>query len=268
MIRQALDAALAGPYDTEATARSLNRRDISAAVDTVADRAPIHANRMRAYLHAFFEWAIEKRAMDANPARAIQPLVVEAPRSRLLSVDEIAEILNAARLLDYPFGPAIQLLILTGALREEVAGLRMTDLRYDEALGALIWTIRPKQKDPRQHHAIPLSFSAASVIADNPRRPEPVGLVFTTTGTTPISGWSRAKRRLDGLVNAARSEQGREPMDPWRLNDLRAAFAYHSAETLGEYEFFIERCLGKMKGLSSKRAPGLGATRRHSAMEA
>ncbi len=58
--------------------------------------------------------------MDANPARAIQPLVLVA--ALMLSVDEIAS-WNAA-VLYRVWAYSSELLILTGALGEEVAGLR------------------------------------------------------------------------------------------------------------------------------------------------
>jgi integrase len=52
-------------------------------------------------------------------------------------------------------------------------------------------------------------------------------LVFSTTSTAPISGFSKAKGQLDAAVMATRTEAastaGREPaaLVPWRLHDLR-----------------------------------------------
>jgi hypothetical protein len=40
-------------------------------------------------------------------------------------------------------------------------------------------------------------------------RAKPGNLVFTTTGTTPVSGWSRMKGRLDAASFAAAREEGR-----------------------------------------------------------
>lgn len=42
-------------------------------------------------------------------------------------------------------------------------------------------------------------------------------------------------------------------MEAWRFNDLRAAFAHHCDETIGEQAFFIDRCLGRVRGLGSER---------------
>jgi len=74
-------------------------------------------------------------------------------------------------------------------------------------------------------------------------------LVFTTTGLTPISGWSRAKRRLDAIIRARRLEAGRKPADdppPWRLNDLRRSFVDLSVEHLDGDARILGRCLNRM----------------------
>ena len=45
--------------------------------------------------------------------------------------------------------------------------------------------------------------------------------MFTTTGTSPVSGISKAKARLDQLITVA---NGGKPIPPWRLHDLRRNF--------------------------------------------
>jgi integrase len=52
------------------------------------------------------------------------------------------------------------------------------------------------------------------------------GLVFTTTGKTPVSGFARAKRRLDKqIADIAADEQEERELAPWRYHDLRRTFA-------------------------------------------
>jgi hypothetical protein len=52
-------------------------------------------------------------------------------------------------------------------------------------------------------------------------------LVFTTTGRTPISGFSQGKRYLNAAIEKARAASAAEstrepaPLVPWRLHDLR-----------------------------------------------
>jgi integrase len=47
------------------------------------------------------------------------------------------------------------------------------------------------------------------------------GLVFSVTGKTPISGFSKAKNRLDALVTKGNGAE----LEPWRIHDLRRTVA-------------------------------------------
>ena len=235
-------------------ADGLTQGELEDGLSVLAKRAATHANRTRAYLHAFFEWAIGRGAVDVNPIRQIPPPTIERPRDRLLSLSEIGEIWIATLKLGYPFGPAVQLLILTGARREEVERMKFSDLAPNAALKSVVWMIRSGEVDERRHHAIPLCARAAVALSELPPRiSRDQDFVFSTTGVTGISGWARAKQRLDKSINALRAERGCPPIEPWRFNDLRRAFAHHCSENIGEQRFFIDRCLGSLRGLRSGR---------------
>jgi len=90
-----------------------------------------------------------------------------------------------------------------------------------------VWTIpRHKAKNDRGHE-VQLSDAAIALIRSLPRVGD--GLVFTTTGETPLSGFSRSKRRLDAaMLNAKRPELGAHKGDAipgWTLHDLRRTAA-------------------------------------------
>ena len=52
-------------------------------------------------------------------------------------------------------------------------------------------------------HVVPLSDAALSILEGLPRIGRRDGFVFTTTGETPMSGWSRAKAALDAASGVA-----------------------------------------------------------------
>jgi integrase len=84
---------------------------------------------------------------------------------------------------------------------------------------------REKAKNNRAH-AVQLSAAALNVLNSLPQ----IGnrFVFTASGTAPVSGFSRAKRRLDeAMLAAKRDELGpdREPIPHWTLHDLRRTAA-------------------------------------------
>jgi integrase len=66
----------------------------------------------------------------------------------------------------------------------------------------------------------------------------PRGFVFTTTGKTPINGWSKVKNRLDAAM---------KPAQPWRLHDLRRTAA-SGMQRLGVRSEVIERALNHVSG--------------------
>ena len=91
--------------------------------------------------------------------------------------------------------------------------------------------------------------------------------VFTTTGTTSISGWSRAKESVDKLMlERAREDARQRGNDPhkvsltdWRIHDLRRTIAT-GMERLGIRLQVVEALLGHTTG---SRAGIVGVYQQH-----
>ena len=103
---------------------------------------------------------------------------------------------------------------------------------------------------------IPLSDSAVEIIKALPRIEGKAGLVFSTTGATPVSGFSRARetiRRLilDALKKDAEARGGDpeavEAPAPWTLHDLRRTVATN-LQKLGVRLEVTEAVLGHTSG--------------------
>jgi integrase len=224
---------------------TLGRRDISEVVDAMADRAPIHANRVLAYLKALFGWAVGRGYLEVNPAAGISKPSREVTRDRTPSVDEIVEIWNAAGELDYPFGPVIRLLILTASRRDEVGGMRIEEISIDDDGQGGAWTLPAGRSKNGRAIRMPIVPSAAKIL-DVAMKARPVEgpFVFSTTGRTPVSGWSRAKAKVDTVVSARRRAQSvSEDMPHWRFHDLRRAFATAACDVLHIDPAIADRCL-------------------------
>ena len=154
--------------------------------------------------------------------------------------------MKATDKIGWPFGPAVQLLILTAARREEIGSLSWSEIR-DGAIH--LPAERNKSGEPR---IISLAPMAAEVINALPRTGDHV---FTTNGTTSISGWGKAKRALD----AAAGEINGRPLAPWRLHDLRRSVAT-GMQRLGVGLQVVEAVLGHISG---SRAGVVGIYQRH-----
>jgi integrase len=208
----------------------ITRRDIIALLDDIADRAPVQANRVFSMLRKLFNWCVDRDILAASPCVRVKPPGQETNRDRTLSDDELKRVWRAADLLGWPFGPATKLLILTAQRRDEVALVRWNEIDLKGAL----WTIPAEKSKNGQAHEVPLSPAALDILNSLPRTGE---LVFTTTGTTPISGFSKAKIRLDKLSEVT----------DWRLHDLRRTATTGMAK-MGIAPHVVDRILNHTAG--------------------
>jgi integrase len=198
----------------------------------VDDGKPVEANRTYALARKLFGWAAMRDIISASPVAGIAAPSEETPSDRALTDDEIRQLWPAFDQLGYPFGPWAKLLLLTGQRRQAVATMRWQDVDLE----AKVWRLR--QKGDRAL-LVPLAPATIGILEDLPRLKGPY--VFTTGNTrqrgrttadkepqpAPISGYSAAKRRVDGLIAKAIAERANEagtkaePMAHWRWHDLR-----------------------------------------------
>ena len=146
------------------------------------------------------------------------------------------------------FGSLTQLLILTGARRGEIGGLRWPEMVDGEISLA---GERTKNGEP---HKVPLSLPALAIIESLPRVAG-TDLLFSTNGKTKVSGWSKAKRQLDDALIEAKQE-----LPSWTVHDLRRTVAT-GLQKLGVNLQVIEAVLGHVSG---SRSGVVGTYQRHS----
>ncbi len=225
----------------------ITRRDVIDLIDAVADRgAVVYARRVHAHLHRMFRWCVGRGVLEINPMADLPKPGAAIKRDRVLSDTELAAVWKAAADTGWPFGPAIQLLILTGARRDEIGALRWSELHGD------IIKLSGERTKNGEPHTIPLSVTAARVI-EGLLRIGKSELVFTTTGNTPVSGWSKAKRQLDRSIAKIHS------LPEWRIHDLRRTVAT-GLQRFGVSLLVVEAVLGHVSG---SRAGIVGVYQRH-----
>lgn len=222
-----LEQALAGKLDLPIS--ELAARHFQQAIDAkVKAGRPVLANRVRAALRAFSAWAFRRGYMDLDIGLNVGNPVKEKSRERAPSVAECQAIFEACNDMGPLWGPLFKLLALTGQRRSEIV-----ELRWEEVDLAGRRIIKPGERTKNgKAHITHLSEPAAEILEALGAKKE--GLVFTTTGTTPVSSVSKAKGRLDKLLGA--------DFEPWRLHDLRTGMATALAEA-GESEAIVDRIL-------------------------
>ena len=172
----------------------------------------------------------------------------ETKRERVLTDDELAMVWAAADQTGYPFGSAVQMLILTGARREEIFGLS-----WSEVDGDLI-RLPAERSKVKEGRTIPLSPPAFALLHSLPRFDDG-DVVFSFTGKKRFDNVGRAKPRIDKAIADAHGE----PLAAWRLHDLHRTVAT-GLQRLGARLEVIETVLGHVSG---SRAGIVGTYQRH-----
>ena len=210
---------------------TIARRDVIELLDDIIDRgAPYMANRVLACVRRLFNWCVERDKISASPAANVKAPGVEAARDRVLSDEEIKTLWGAWESMGWPFGLAFRLLLVTAQRRDEVASMRWSDINLEQAL----WTLPRERTKSDRLNELPLSSLAIEILEAVPRTGE---YVFSTTGRTPISGYSKAKRRCDKLSGVT----------GWRIHDLRRTAASGMAR-LGIAPHVVEKVLNHANG--------------------
>ena len=202
------------------------------------------ARELRKHLSKLFNWAVDEDLMESNPMFGMRDKALKyVPRKRVLSRDELQQVWDAAGAVGYPFGTMVRLLILTGQRRSEVAELERRWLRDDLDGVELAVEIPEDRYKTGQPHVYPLSAPALAVIRDLPKWNGGDCLFTTTGGRRPVSGFSKAKARLDAKIAEAGRKAGLPEMEPWTVHDIRRSVDTHMAR-LGVPQEHIERVLG------------------------
>jgi integrase len=200
-------------------AARIGRAEAVSALDRIvkAGKAAM-AGRTMSYARACFAWAKRRGKVPENPFAELPIPAAVTQRERVLTDGEIAAVWAAAGSLGYPWAPFFRLAMLTLQRRDEIAGMRWTEIAPDFRL----WTLPGSRMKNGKPHDVHLSEAAAQILREIPRV-QGRELVFTTTGATPVSGFARARRSLDAAVVRARVDNGckSEQLAEWRLHDLR-----------------------------------------------
>jgi integrase len=203
----------------------VDRRTIAQLLSGIERNAgPTARNRLRSSLSAFFAWLIREGLLDTNPVTGTGVADEGASRDRVLTEAELKAIWSA--LGDDDASDIIRLLLLTGCRREEISGLRWSEIDWDRAMLVL----PPERVKNSIRHEVPLAPLALEILERRGRGKD--GRVFRNIS------WSNAKQRLDAKLNVA----------SWRLHDLRRTCATVMADRLGVLPFIVEAVLNHVSG--------------------
>ena len=79
---------------------------------------------LRAAVRKVFNWCVDRSLLEISPCVRMKPPTEEADRDRVLSGQELRLVWRAAEKIGSPFGPFVQILMLTAQRRDEVSKAR------------------------------------------------------------------------------------------------------------------------------------------------
>lgn len=213
--RRQLNLALDSRYSDQIS--SLKRAEMQAVIDNIGlSGRVVFANRIKAALSAFTKWSWQRGYSDGDEGAGLRRAGKERARERAPSVEEVRAIYQATFDIGPLWGPVFRLLILTGQRRSEILNLKWSEIDLSAATITKPGS-QTKNGKPHKTHLSPPALAELKALSGVGVRRQKSDLVFTTTDITPVSGVTKAKRRLDDLLG--------EDFEPWRLHDLRTSFA-------------------------------------------
>lgn len=216
------------PWFLETPISSITRKDVRDCLSHITERSGSAANKAHKWLRKLLAWAVDAGDITSSPMEGMAAPHRDGERKRVLRGREIKIVWQAADDLGHPFGSLVKLLMVTGQRLREVAGMSWEEIN----LGETMWIIPADRTKNKRDHLCPLNELAIDVLTEiEPDKDKRKGLILTTNGKTPISGFSKAKARLDGkiadrIAKAAVLEGvDAQPMPGWVIHDLRRSLA-------------------------------------------
>ena len=184
---------------------AIGKRDIVELASEIAQRGtPMAANTLLKVIKTFLNWCVGRAVIDASPAEGVPLPGKEVARDRVLTNNELASVIRAARQIGGAYGGIVEMLALTGQRREEVAQMVGDEIDFNSRT----WTLPGSRTKNGKPHIVHLSEACIKLI----KRASGLGsYVFSISGVKPFQNFTNAKRALDELSGVT----------GWRLHDLR-----------------------------------------------
>lgn len=171
----------------------IGAKDVQRVLDSIPASQPSVRRIVFAVLRLLFKFAASPKRADisASPLAGVEAPEAPKHRKRVLKEEELRLALRAIEATPAPFGPLFALLFATGQRREEVAGLKWSELdRKTET-----WTLPADRAKNDKEHIVPLNRRAIAALdqiagQEGEARPKwpSKGIVFVSSNDTSVSG--------------------------------------------------------------------------------
>jgi integrase len=206
---------------------AVSRQDIMDVIDELK-ASPSSAQHAFVAIRTLMNWAVRRGYVAMSPMPALR--FKNTSRSRILTDTELQSVWRRAQELGHPYGTIVQLLILTGQRRGEIAGLRRSWVT-DDAITFPVGFCKNKRE-----HKIPIGRRTKEILDGIPGTAD---LYFPARGKPelPFNGWSKSKAHFDETLS----------FNDYTLHDLRRTYSSNLAK-LGVPIHVTEKLLNHVSG--------------------
>lgn len=214
----------------------LTRSDVMKVIEQLTT-TPSEKQHAFVAVRTMMNWCCRHGLVELSPVPPLR--IQQTERSRILTDDELKMVWQRAEQVGYPYGTLVQLLILTGQRRGEIAGLRWSWI----CKGIIVFP-EGFTKNKREH-SLPIGVRTQAIISTIPKQvidEQTSDLLFPARGKldTSISGWSKYKKAFDKPLEIA----------PYTLHDLRRTYSSNLAR-IGAPIHVTEKLLNHVSGTIS-----------------
>lgn len=208
----------------------VKRTDIMSAVENLA-QTPSEQRHAFVAIRVMLNWCERHGLIERSPVPRMS--VSQPARNHILPDADLCSVWHRAAEIGYPFGAIVQLLVLTGQRRGEIAALRRSWIEDGQIVFPEGFT-----KNKREHR-VPLSAMTQDILMNIP---ETGDLFFPARGRLDrcFNGWGKSKSNFDQGLEVA----------PYVLHDLRRSFSSNMAR-IGTPIYVTERLLNHISGTVS-----------------
>lgn len=215
----------------EGSISSISQADVLKAIAKYTS-SPSSQNYAFTTFKVFFNWAVRRQFLAANPLNALKRPNRTISRDRVLTDEELKTLLRHTLSYRCRFNDIVSLLALTGQRKGEIANLQWSEVR-DATL-----VLSPDRTKNGREHIVPIGPAAVGLL-DNIAGGE--RYVFGTENEDrPFNGWSKAQRNIITQTG----------LDHFTLHDLRRTFSTIHAK-IGTPIHVTEKLLNHVSGTIS-----------------
>ena len=222
----------------------ITRRDVRDLVDKLEDR-PASRDLALAFITSYLEWCLNEDLVPANVARGIKRIRSETENARDVILDDrqLKAVWQASERLDLAHHRAVvQLMILTGQRRSEIAGLTWDDIDWQ----GMTFKIDAARYKTGRAMTIPMTPLVAQILRGLEKTRGGGKYVMSGRGRKPFSTFSAMKEEIEQNIITPMPDGG------WCWHDLRRTLR-SGLSRLGVRPDIGERVIGHTVGNTISR---------------